>query len=92
MIGLHGMDADAWDSYKKRLKLSGSSYRNDGDKIIWSGSPMDGSIQVKELYLHILKLRQTDHYVSPFHQVWKWHIPTKILLLVWLLWKRKILT
>lgn len=71
MIGLHGEDADAWEIYKRRLQISGFSYRNDGEKIIWSGSQVDGSIQFKELYMHILKVRQTNHSISRFNQVWK---------------------
>jgi hypothetical protein len=73
------------------LRCSGVSLRNEEDTISWSWNHSSGFITVKSAYDALV---DQNVKVDPewwYREIWKLHIPVKIILFVWLSLQDRIL-
>jgi hypothetical protein len=89
---LEGPIATEWNSYISALKSSGVSLSNQSDSLLWAGGDATGSISVKNLYATLLQQLILGADNSWFLQIWKWAVPLKLKLFIWLAGKEKILS
>lgn len=58
----------------------------------WVDQPHEVNLVVKRIYGDIMKRKLSGMGSSYFNKYWKWKIPKKILLFIWLVWKGRVLT
>jgi hypothetical protein len=89
---LVGSWAAEWTCYIAAIRGAGISLSTEPDTLIWAGGDASGTLTVKNLYAAIQT--QSIHSIdtSWFFQLWKWTIPLKLKLFLWLAGKAKILT
>jgi ribonuclease HI len=89
---LEGPIATEWNHYISALKSAGVSLSNQPDSLLWAGGDATGSISVKNLYAALLQQLILGADNSWFLQIWKWAVPLKLKLFIWLAGKEKILS
>jgi ribonuclease HI len=84
--------ASEWDRFIKALKGSGISLSACPDSLRWAGGDATGITSVKNFYtaLHSQRLVTVDR--TWFSLLWRWDIPLKLKLFIWLAGKGKSLT
>jgi hypothetical protein len=91
-LNLSGEATTDWDTFSSALRSAGISLNSESDTIFWAGGDASGVLTVKKLYTALLQ--QLDFGIDNlwFHRLWKWLIPLKIKLFIWLSAKGKVLT
>jgi hypothetical protein len=84
--------ATEWDHYVSALKGAGVTLSSSPDSLLWAGGDATGSLSVKNLYiaLHNQRFEAVDN--SWFSLIWRWELPLKLKLFIWLAGKEKPLT
>jgi hypothetical protein len=88
-IGLEGELLDEWNNYVKGLVGSGFELNNEKYLLLWSWDTKHGQVSTKQLMMVGTTGADTIFWYS---EIWKWQLPLKIKLFVWLLLEKKILT
>ena len=91
---LHLIDSIAmeWDSFTAELKCVGISLTDARDSLIWAEGDASGIVTVKNIYATLLPV--LDFAATPpwLFQMWKWPLPLKHKLFIWLCANGKALT
>jgi hypothetical protein len=87
-----GWRAIAWNHYTAELKCAGISLKEEPDSLVWAGGDASGIPSVKNIFDALLSLKNLVPDLSWRQQVWKWKIPLKYKLFVWLAGIDRILT
>jgi hypothetical protein len=89
---LSGPSATNWKLFITTLKSVGVSLIEEPDSLLWAGGDATGIIMVKNIYAALLQQMNfgTDHLW--FLQLWKWEVPLKLKLCIWLAGKEKTLS
>jgi hypothetical protein len=93
--GKLNLNSDAtyeWDTYTYALRSKGISLTSDSNTIIWAGGDALRVISVKNIYTALLQQLNCDADLLWLHQLWKWPVPLKKKLFIWLSAKGKVLT
>lgn len=89
-LGLVGSLAVEWDAYILDLYHANIRISDGDDRLLWTWNTEDSSISAQQAYLALCSksmcIRQWWHV-----QVWKWCIPPKVRIFIWLLLEEKIL-
>jgi hypothetical protein len=91
-LNLNGDAASEWDTFTSALRSAGISLNSDSDTIIWAGGDASGVISIKNIYMALLQQLNFGTDLLWLHRLWKWPIPLKIKLFIWLSAKGKVLT
>lgn len=91
-LALVGPWADDWNRFTSDLKRAGISLTNEPDSLWWTGGVASGLHSVKNIYEALTSLHGPGSDPSWFNQIWRWQVPLKYKLFVWLAGKGKILT
>jgi ribonuclease HI len=86
------LDASDWDAFTQALRSAGISLSNTPDTIIWAGGDATGATTVKNIYSALLQQLNYHADLRWFQRLWKWPIPLKIKIFIWLSAKEKTLT
>lgn len=89
---LGGSWATEWNCYIAAIRGVGISLTVEPDSLLWAGGDATGTLTVKNLYAALQSQSLLSVDSSWFFQLWKWTIPLKIKLFLWLAGKGKILT
>jgi hypothetical protein len=92
MLGLEGVHKEEWTKYTKgmvnaRIKLNDEKYC-----LIWSWDTKQGQVSTELAYEEQVTEVMGVEPKFWYSEIWKWKIPMKIKLFVWLLLEQKILT
>jgi len=92
MLGLSGEVAIEWNTYTTALRSVSISLKNEPDLLLWVGGDALGVLTVKNIYIALIHL--LDFGIDNFwiQILWKWPVPIKIKLFIWLSAKEKVLT
>jgi hypothetical protein len=91
-LPLFGSMALEWDSYTAALKQAGISLTDARDSLIWAGGDATGRVSVKNIYAALLPALDVDALPPWLFQMWKWPLPLKHKLFIWLCANGKALT
>ena len=91
-LKLAGICALEWEAYVNILGNVRLCYNRSGDYIIWIGRMAKEAPIVANSYRWLLAEKDAQMDRSWFARLWKWKVPTKIILFAWLVWRNKILT
>lgn len=91
-LALVGSWAEEWNCYIIALRSAGITLSTEPDSLLWAGGDATGTLSVKNLYAAIQLLSVHSLDSSWYFQLWKWTVPLKIKLFLWLAGKAKILT
>jgi hypothetical protein len=91
-LSLEGSLATEWNRYTTALKGAGISLSDTPDILLWAGGDATGSITVKNLYEAYLQQMRLDVDNSWIRLIWKWQVPLKLKLFIWLAARGKILS
>jgi ribonuclease HI len=91
-LSFFGWRAIAWEHYTTELKCAGISLREEPDSLVWAGGDASGIPSVKNIFSALLSFKNLVPDLSWRQQVWKWKIPLKYKLFVWLAGIDRILT
>jgi ribonuclease HI len=89
---LFGSMAREWDSFSAALKQAGISLTEARDALIWAGGDATGRVTVKNIYVALLPAQDVAALPPWLFQMWKWPIPLKLILFIWLCANEKALT
>ena len=90
--GLLEVDRENWQTLISSLQAAGLCLDPLGDRFVWGGTHKESNICVKDLYFHIKSEGHTVTGSPGSYRMWKWKIPHKIVLFIWLIRRDKILT
>jgi hypothetical protein len=91
-LNLSGDAASDWDAFTSALRSAGISLTSASDTIIWVGGDASGVTSVKNIYTALLQQLNFGVDLLWFQRLWKWSVPLKIKLFIWLSAKGKALT
>jgi ribonuclease HI len=91
-LSFSGQRAAEWSCFTLALRSAGITLTDLPDTLLWAGGDASGIISVKNLYTTLLSQNFYCVDSSWFFQIWKWTIPLKVKLFLWLAGKEKILT
>jgi hypothetical protein len=89
---LIGSMAREWDSFLAALKQAGISLTEARDALIWARGDATGRVTVKNIYVALLPTQDVAALPPWLFQMWKWPIPLKLILFIWLCANEKALT
>jgi ribonuclease HI len=84
--------ASEWNLYIAALKEAGITLSSCPDTLRWVGGDATGNLTVKNLYAALLNQKNLVVDRSWFSHIWRWEIPLKIKLFIWLAGKEKLLS
>jgi ribonuclease HI len=91
-LNLSDLSAAEWNLYISALKEAGITLSSRPDSLRWAGGDSTGNLTVRNLYDALLKQKYLAVDRSWFSLIWRWDIPLKIKLFIWLAGKEKSLT
>lgn len=91
-LSLSGQRATEWKKFIFDLKCAGISLNDEPDTLLWTGGDASGIPSVKNIYAALLNIKNPVLDLSWRSQVWKWRVPLKHKLFVWLAGMKRILT
>jgi ribonuclease HI len=91
-LSLIGQRALEWNQFTLELKLAGLSLSQEPDTILWTGGDGSGIPSVKNIFDALQDTLSYAPDLSWRPQAWKWRVPLKHILFVWLASKNRILT
>jgi hypothetical protein len=92
VLGLEGDLKDEWNNYVKGLVSLGIELNKDKDLLMWSWDTKSGQVSAKKAYeVQMLEVVETEP-VFWYNDLWKWQLPLKVKLFMWLLLEQRILT
>ena len=80
------------NSYMLHLSLDRITLDGDEDNLYWFDLSINGPIFIRNIHNHIASSYNGTVDKCWFSKAWSLHLPKKILMFWWLLWKNKILT
>jgi hypothetical protein len=83
-LGLEGAQKDEWKNYTKGLVSVGIELNDEKDRLLWSWDTKQGQVNAKLAYeVQVMEDRgvETKFWYS---KIWKWQLPMKVKLFVWL--------
>jgi hypothetical protein len=88
-LGLEGEQIEEWNNYVKGLVGSGFELNNEKYLLLWSWDTKGGQVTTKQAY----EVQLVENVVAePFFwysDLWRWQLPLKIKLFMWLLLEQK---
>jgi hypothetical protein len=81
-----------WSNYCRELQVAGVILTGDEDELFWTGGDSSGVISVKNIYEAIQSTQNLPLITGWKIRLWKWDIPLKIKLFLWLAVNNKIAT
>jgi ribonuclease HI len=81
-----------WLQFRRALQAAGVIVTGNEDELIWTGGDTSGVISVKNVYEALISTQNLPLITSWRIQMWKWNIPQKIKLFLWLAVNNKIST
>jgi len=91
-LNLSDPSAAEWNLHISALKEAGITLSSRPDSLRWAGGDSTGNLTVRNLYDALLKQKYLAVDRSWFSLIWRWDIPLKIKLFIWLAGKEKSLT
>lgn len=84
---------DCWGNYIARFSAAGIKFNSEPNSLTWDGPGGNGILNVKNLYNVLERNTPNPHLPRWWHRrLWKWNIPPKLRLFIWLCFHNKILT
>jgi hypothetical protein len=91
-LGITEEVAEEWDLFRRALMGSGVYLQDRADELMWTGGDKSGLLFVKNAYNALM----TTLWMQPIGgwrlKFWKWDLPLKIKLFIWLAVENKILS
>jgi hypothetical protein len=81
-----------WLQFRRALQATGVIVIGNEDEQIWTWGDTSGVILVKNVYEALLSTQNLPLITGWRIQMWKWNIPQKIKLFLWLAVNNKIST
>jgi hypothetical protein len=91
-LGITGELAEEWEHYRKALIGSGAFIQDKVDELMWTGGDNSGFLSVKNAYNALLSTLRMQPVGGWRLKLWKWDLPLKIKLFIWLAVENKILS
>jgi hypothetical protein len=88
---LKGAASEEWNDYVRVLLVGDICLSDQEDIIVWSWNVNDGQVIVGSYEAMMIQSNQGD-FEWWTSLIWKWELPLKIKLFIWLLLKKSILT
>jgi hypothetical protein len=91
-LGLEGEQKEEWNNFVKGLVGSGFELNNEKDTLMWSWDTKGGQVNAKQAYEVQLMEDMEEEPTFWYTELWKWQLPLKVKLFIWLMLEQKILT
>jgi hypothetical protein len=89
---LEGVQKDEWTNFTKGLVNVGIKLNDEEDNLMWSWDTKQGQVNAKLAYEVQVMEDMGEEPKFWYSKIWRWQIPLKVKLFVWLLLEQKILT